>query len=117
MVAPDSSRVAILAAGSRASMITATLDPGAVSVPVRHRSVEELWFCFDGDGELWRSDGRQHETVPVRRGLSLSIPVGVAFQFRNTGTAPLAFLITTAPPWPGANEAVVTDGRWPAAAG
>ena len=33
------------------------------------------------------------------------------------GDEPLAFVITTLPPWPGPDEAVPVPGRWPATSG
>ena len=51
--------------------------------------------------------------VDVAPGVSLSIPVGSRFQFRNTGTRPLRFIIVTMPPWPGEQEAYPVPGRWP----
>ena len=43
----------------------------------------------------------------------MSIPTGAAFQFRNTGEAPLIFVIATMPPWPGMDEAVRVKDFWP----
>jgi len=53
------------------------------------------------------------ETVDFRPGMCLSIPLGVAFQFRVSGAQPIEFIIATAPPWPGAHEAIPVSGVWP----
>ena len=45
-------------------------------------------------------------------GVSLTIPLGAHFQFRNTGEAPLRFVIVTMPPWPGEDEAYGVEGHW-----
>jgi mannose-6-phosphate isomerase-like protein (cupin superfamily) len=50
--------------------------------------------------------------VEVRAGCSLNIPTGASFQFRNTGSEPLRFVIVTIPPWPGEDEAVQQVGEW-----
>jgi mannose-6-phosphate isomerase-like protein (cupin superfamily) len=50
--------------------------------------------------------------VALRPGLSLSIPTGAAFQFRNVGEETLEIVIVTMPPWPGADEALPCDGLW-----
>jgi mannose-6-phosphate isomerase-like protein (cupin superfamily) len=50
----------------------------------------------------------------VSPGVSLTIPAGVHFQFRNTGGGPLRFVLTTMPPWPGDNEAQRVADHWPA---
>ena len=43
----------------------------------------------------------------------VTVPLGTAFQFRTLGEAPLVFLAVTMPPWPGAEEAYVVEGKWP----
>ena len=61
----------------------------------------QVWYFLTGQGEVWRRlDGRE-EITPVRPGISLNIPLGAEFQFRNPGTEPLAFLIVTMPPLAG----------------
>jgi mannose-6-phosphate isomerase-like protein (cupin superfamily) len=111
-VAPDGSEVRILAATSRGSMAQFTLPAGKVSVAVAHRTVEEVWFFTSGQGQLWRKNERDEEIVEIRPGLSISIPVGTHFQFRNDGTEPLIAIGTTMPPWPGAEEAFRVNGPW-----
>jgi len=82
---------------------------------VYHKTVEEIWYCLSGHGEVWRKQ-ETDDVTPVYRGVSLNIPTGVAFQFRNIGNDLLCFLIATMPPWPGEeagrNEAVPTEGMW-----
>jgi mannose-6-phosphate isomerase-like protein (cupin superfamily) len=52
--------------------------------------------------------------VKAKVGVSLTIPVGTHFQFRNAEAVPLRFIIATIPPWPGSDEAVRVEDRWPA---
>ena len=89
-----------------------TLGPGAVSAAVRHRRVEEIWFILAGAGEMWRALAEASEIIALVPGLSLTIPRGAAFQFRNTGRAPLTAVAITMPPWPGPDEAVPATGPW-----
>lgn len=112
-LAPDGSEIRLLAQTARGSMVHCTLPPGAVSVAVAHRTVEEVWYCLEGAGQVWRRLGGQERIVDVAPGVSLSIPVGARFQFRTTGPHPLRFIIVTMPPWPGAQEAYPVPGRWP----
>ena len=112
VIAPDGSEVRILAASSRGSMAQFTLPPGAVSTAVAHRSVEEVWLCTHGLGRLWRKLGDQEVTVDLRPGLSIAIPVGAHFQFRNDGDVPLHCVGVTMPPWPGMDEAYAVEGVW-----
>ena len=112
-VAPDGSQIRLLHSLDGASVVHCTLPVGAVSIPVRHRTVEEVWFFLAGAGQVWRKQGEREQVLDVAPGVSLTIPLGTQFQFRNTGDVPLEFLITTTPPWPGEDEAVLLDaGRW-----
>lgn len=115
VLAPDGSEIRVLAAGERGSMAHGTLPPGGVSLAIRHRTVEELWFVTEGRGEVWRKQGDAEEVVEVTAGTSLSIPAGAAFQFRNVTTIgePFCFIMCTMPPWPGPDEAEFVEGRWP----
>ena len=97
----------------RASLVEVVLASGLVSRPVRHRSVEEIWYFLTGSGEVWlRSpDGSVDSIHAVEPGATITIPTGWAFQFRALGEQPLRFLCYTSPPWPGDQEAVlIADG-------
>jgi mannose-6-phosphate isomerase-like protein (cupin superfamily) len=111
-LAPDGSEIRLLLQVSGASLVHCTLPPGEVTAAVRHRTVEEVWFCLAGRGQVWRKSGEAEETIDVEPGVALSIPLGASFQFRATGPEPLQIVIATIPPWPGADEAVAVDGRW-----
>jgi mannose-6-phosphate isomerase-like protein (cupin superfamily) len=110
--APDGSEIRLLVAHAGSSMCEVSLPPGGVSIPVRHRTVEEIWYVLEGEGEVWRQapDG-QAVTVLVSPGSALTIPLGCRFQFRNTGSVALRFLCITTPPWPGEQEAIVEPGE------
>lgn len=111
-LAPDGSAVRLLCKLPGGSMAHFTLDPGTASVAVAHRTVEEIWYILTGEGEMWRSQDDREEITPLRAGISLTIPLGTNFQFRNTGTEPLTFVLVTMPPWPGPDEAFEVEGRW-----
>src|SRR5260370_39366491 len=85
-LAPDGSEIRLLVANSAGSVCEVRLPPGGVSVPVRHRTVQEIWYFLDGEGEVWRQapDGSA-VTVLVSAGSALTIPLGCRFQFRATG--------------------------------
>ena len=110
--APDGSEVRLLAATPRGSMAQFTLAPGAVSKAVAHRSVEELWLVISGHGRMWRKSGEMEETVELKPGASIAIPVGASFQFRNDGDCPLECVGATMPPWPGMQESYEVPGLW-----
>jgi mannose-6-phosphate isomerase-like protein (cupin superfamily) len=95
-------------------MISFALPPGAVSKAVAHKTVEEIWYVVAGAGRLWRGRDSAEEIVGLAAGLSLTIPVGTRFQFRNDGDAPLQIVAATVPPWPGDGEAFAAKGPWTA---
>jgi mannose-6-phosphate isomerase-like protein (cupin superfamily) len=114
-IAPDGSEIRLLPATERGSMVHCTLPPGGISKAVAHRTVEEIWFFLEGEGQVWRSRNGVAEITDVQPGVGLTIPLGTHFQFRNVGDAPLRFLIVTMPPWPGEAEAYRVPDHWPAA--
>jgi mannose-6-phosphate isomerase-like protein (cupin superfamily) len=111
-LAPDGSEIRLLAATERGSSVHCTLPLGMVSLAVAHHNVEEIWYFLQGRGRLWRKLGAREEIVDVSEGMSVTIPAGAHFQFRNTGTEPLRFVLTTMPPWPGDEEAYRVEDHW-----
>jgi len=110
--APDGSQVRLLTALNGGSFAHFTLPAGAISRAVRHKNVEEIWWFVSGEGALWRREGDKEKIEPVRPGLCVAIPPGVAFQFRAAWDAPLVFVAITMPPWPGEQEAEAAEGMW-----
>ena len=113
VIAPDGSDVRLLARGHRGSMAHFELVAGQTSKAVAHKTVEEIWYFLDGHGEMWRKLGDQEEITTLDPNVSITIPVGVHFQFRSLGTKPLSAVAVTMPPWPGADEAYAVTGKWP----
>jgi len=114
--APDGSEIRLLVQVRSGSMAYCTLQPGQVTRAVQHRSVEEVWLCVSGAGQLWRRDPatKAEEIVDLEAGVAVSIPLRTAFQFRASGAQPLEVVMTTMPLWPGPAEAVPAEGAWPA---
>ena len=115
VLAPDGSQIRFLPQVKGGSMVHCTLPPGAVSLAVTHRTVDELWYVLTGTGELWRLQEGLEEIVPLLPHTAHSIPLGTWFQFRNPGPDKLIFVIVTMPPWPGMDEAVRVADYWPPA--
>ena len=106
-IAPDGSDIYFLVTDARlASLVEVRLPPGRASKPVRHRTVEEIWYFLAGEGRVWRRppDGAA-EVSEVRPGSVLRIPTGWSFRFQAGPETELRFLCYTSPPWPGADEA------------
>ena len=114
VMAPDGSEVRLLSISVRGSMAHFRLPPGAVSKPVRHHTVEELWFFTSGHGQMWRRDAGGEAVLDVEAGMSIDIPVGTSFQFRAGDGAALEAVAVTMPPWPGMEEAEFVIGVWEA---
>jgi mannose-6-phosphate isomerase-like protein (cupin superfamily) len=112
-LAPDGSEIRFLPRVTGGSMVHCTLPPGAVSLAVTHRTVDELWYVLSGSGELWRSQEGHEQVERLDPHTAHSIPLGTHFQFRNLGREPLTFVIVTIPPWPGMDEAVRVADHWP----
>jgi mannose-6-phosphate isomerase-like protein (cupin superfamily) len=109
-IAPDGSEIRLLVTAAhgatRASLCEVRLGPGAVSRPISHRSVEEIWYVLEGQGKIWCSplDARA-APVELTPGDCVVIPRGWQFQFSAGPSGELRFLCYTSPPWPGSDEA------------
>jgi len=114
VLAPDGSEVRILLSLKGGSMAHFRLAERQVARAVVHRTVEEIWFVTAGSGDLWRLQGGREEVVGLTPGLSVTIPVGTAFQFRAAPHQALEIIGVTMPPWPGPDEAQPADGPWAA---
>jgi mannose-6-phosphate isomerase-like protein (cupin superfamily) len=113
-LAPDGSEIRLLATvahgATRASLCEVTLAAGAISRPVRHRTIEEIWHVTAGRGRVWRCPpGAATLPVDVTAGDTLVIPRGWAFQFSASPETDLTFLCYASPPWPGPEEAEPVD--------
>lgn len=111
-LAPDNSEIRLLANGEHGGLAHCLLPAGKVSSAVRHRTVEELWYVLEGEGEIWQARDGEERIDAVRPGDSIRIRVDTAFQFRAGERRDLKILLTTMPPWPGPQEAVSVDGKW-----
>ena len=98
--------------GLAGNMIHSTVPVGQTNRATVHATVSEFWFVLGGEGEIWRRSGREERITKLRDGVSIDIPVGTAFQYRNVGQEPLKFVCITMPPWPGDDEATHLDGVW-----
>ncbi|HEX2529226.1 MAG TPA: hypothetical protein VHL31_23375 [Geminicoccus sp.] len=65
-----------------------------------------------GVGEIWRKLDGEERVDELCEGTAVTLPLGVHFQFRNTGRSPLDIVIVTMPPWPGMDEAERVPDHW-----
>ncbi|MEM8752728.1 MAG: cupin domain-containing protein [Pseudomonadota bacterium] len=108
---PAGAEIRFLMDAPAANMIHSTVPAGQVNRATVHATVSEFWHVLSGEGEIWRRDGGEERLTRLTPGVSIDIPVGVAFQYR-AGAAPLAFICVTFPPWPGDEEASHVEGPW-----
>jgi len=113
VVAPDGSDVRVLLGLRGGGMAHFTLAPGETSVPVAHRTVEEIWFVVSGRGEMWRKNAQREDIVALEPGVCVTIPLGTRFQLRSLDGEALTAVAVTMPPWPGDGEAYEVEGTWP----
>jgi mannose-6-phosphate isomerase-like protein (cupin superfamily) len=113
VAAPDGSEIRLFHQMKGGGLSQCTLPSGLTSSAVSHKSVDEIWFFTEGFGLVWRKQENIEETIKVEPGISLTIPKGTKFQFKNTENIPLKFIISTMPPWPGESEALPEEGPWP----
>ncbi len=111
-IAPDGSEIRELGTVACGGLAHCTLPRGGVSKAVSHRTVDEIWFCISGTGRIWRKFEDRESDTNFIPGTSVTILRGATFQFRNTGTDALCFVIATIPTWPGPDEAVPAESHW-----
>ena len=111
-LAPDKSEIRLLLKMKGGGLVHCTLPPGGTSLAVKHKTIEEIWYFIQGQGQVWRRQEDREVIVDVDPGTCITIPTGAHFQFHNTGEVPLCFIIATMPPWPGEEEAVRVQDHW-----
>ena len=112
ILAPDGSEIRILSSLKQAGSVDCQLPAGKVSLATYNKTVSEIWYVLSGEGKIWRKNGSEEHISKLKSGTSLANPAGTHFQFRALGSKPLEVFITTFPPWPGNDEAVVVPGPW-----
>lgn len=111
---PAGADIRFIMDGPTGNMIHSTVPPGQINRATRHKSVSEFWHVLEGRGQIWRRNETGESTVDLEPGVSIDIPTGTAFQYRNTGTTALKFICIAMPPWPGEDEAQFVEGIWQA---
>jgi mannose-6-phosphate isomerase-like protein (cupin superfamily) len=115
--APDGSVVRPLCQiGGHGSFAHFSLERGETARAVSHATVQEIWYVIRGSGQMWRRHDTSEDTVEMRPGVCLTIPLGTTFQFRVTHDSDedLEVVAVTMPPWPedATREARLEHGPW-----
>jgi mannose-6-phosphate isomerase-like protein (cupin superfamily) len=112
-LAPDGSEIRLLPEFKGGSTAHCILPAGKISGAMYHKSVDEIWFVLEGEGEIWRRDHEGNESVTaLKKDMTITVPVNTHYQFRALGNSALKFFIVTLPPWPGSSEAVPIKPYW-----
>lgn len=109
---PAGADIRFIMDGTTGNMIHSTVPSGQINRATIHKTVSEFWYILEGKGEIWRKDETEERVTSLTPGVSIDIPVGTAFQYRNVGSEPLKFICITMPPWPGDEEASHLTGAW-----
>ena len=109
---PAGADIRFIMDGDTGNMIHSTVPPRQINRATIHATVSEFWFVLEGEGEIWRKDAYEERVTRLEAGVSIDIPVGTAFQYRNIGNVDLKFICITMPPWPGDQEASHLGGAW-----
>ena len=109
---PAGADIRFIMDGPTGNMIHSTVPPGQINRATIHATVSEFWHVLQGEGEIWRRDADEERITRLAPGVSIDIPVGTAFQYRNTSDQDLTFLCVSMPPWPGDHEASHLEGAW-----
>ncbi len=109
---PLGASIKFIMEGKHGNVIHSTISPGMVGKPCQFATIEEYWHILSGKGEIWRFlDGAESVTA-LEYGVSINIPTGTKFQYRNLGDEPVTFICTAMPAWPGDDEALPVEGPW-----
>ena len=109
---PAGADIRFIMDGTTGNMIHSTVPPGQINRATVHATVSEFWYVLEGKREIWRKDSDEAQVTALVPGVSIDIPVGTAFQYRNVGEGPLKFICISMPPWPGDHGATHLTGAW-----
>lgn len=109
---PAGASIRFLMDGQTGNMIHSTVPSHQINKATVHATVSEFWYVLEGHGEIWRNDGKESNVTDLVPGISIDIPVGTAFQYRNISDVELKFICISMPPWPGESEATFVNGIW-----
>ena len=68
ILAPDGSEIRLLQQLGGGGLSECTLRVNQVSQAVRHRTVEEIWFVTQGQGQVWLEEDSMQTVVSISKG-------------------------------------------------
>lgn len=113
-ISDDGSVIRNLTPMGNVQSVHCSLPKGGVIQASRHKTVEQIWYVISGEGEMWLKDQDGLETESkLAPGTAITVPLGYAFQFRNTGKKDLEIFIVNTTPWSGDGELIPVENHWP----
>lgn len=109
----DGSEIRSLPTVNGVETVHCRLPQGGIIQASRHKTVAQLWYVLSGNGDLWLQthDGKE-SVVLLKSGVSVTVPLGYKFQFRNTGMQNLDILIVNTTKWSGPGELIPVKNHW-----
>lgn len=109
---PAGAEIRLLMQNHLGGMAHCTLKKGNISKVVCHKTVSEFWHVLSGEGRIWRKSHSEETVTLLKKGVTIDIAVGTAFQYRSDEDD-LVFICVTMPPWPGHDEVFYLEkGEW-----
>jgi mannose-6-phosphate isomerase-like protein (cupin superfamily) len=71
-IAPDGSAIRSLLRVRGGSLAYCTLRAGATSKAVVHQTIEEIWYCLAGTGQVWRRGPADAEITDLVPGICIT---------------------------------------------
>jgi mannose-6-phosphate isomerase-like protein (cupin superfamily) len=105
------SEIRNLPAFDEGSLAHARAVQGHPAAPATLVGAGELFYVLAGEGELWRGTGDLEDVTPLQPGRCVSIPPGIAFQYRAL-TSQLDFIVATVPRWRPRNWTAAQARYW-----
>lgn len=112
-VSDDGSEIRVMPGINGVESVHCRLLKHQVIKASRHKTVSQIWYVLDGTGDIWLKDTSGKESItPLKKGVAITVPLGFAFQFRNTGTSNLDIFIVNTTQWSGAGELIPVANHW-----
>jgi len=113
ILADDGSWIKNMSSIGAVQTVLCILGPQNAIQASRHKTVSQIWYVTNGQGQAWLSDSGGHESlIDLKPGVSFAVPLGYSFQFRNTGNVDLNIFIVNTTPWTGDGELIPVENHW-----
>lgn len=85
---------------SGGGIIRCVLPGGESSDLVKNNTAHELLYIVSGTGEIWCKNSIEESVTALTPGVSVDLPLGINYQYKNTSNYDLVFTRVTMRSWP-----------------